>query len=188
MKFTLKRKILLILLLVGILPFLVIAIQATITAEKSIEEQTFNQLEAVRDIKKSSIERYFKTIEQQAKVVASSSMSQQAVSLFSESYFSFPEQQFDSEGFAKIKQSVKDYWQNQFGAEYQKQNKQEFDIKAFDELSKEAIYLQYAFISNNSHPLGSKNGLTNLDGSSRYAADHKRFHDWYNSFVSEFGY
>lgn len=188
MQLTLKRKILFSLLLVGILPFLAIAFEATFTAEKTIEQQTINQLEAARDTKKASIERYYQTVEKQIKVVANNNMNQKAMRYFMRSYPSYVDENGFKNTFAERKAAVQDYWQSQFGAEYQKQNGQPFDMQKFDQLSKQAVDLQYSFIANNAKPLGSKNELVRLGGPSRYAADHKTFQKWYDQYVSEFGY
>jgi methyl-accepting chemotaxis protein len=56
---TIKKQLILVLLAVGILPFLVIGIMSYSTASKALEEEAYNKLEIARGLKKSQIEDYF---------------------------------------------------------------------------------------------------------------------------------
>ena len=55
----LGTKLLLSFLAVGVIPFAVIGITSLVNSSQALEEQTFNQLEALREIKKGQIESYF---------------------------------------------------------------------------------------------------------------------------------
>lgn len=57
---SLKAKLLIILLLVGIVPFGLGALISIESASSSLEKQAFNQLESIKAIKKSQVENYFK--------------------------------------------------------------------------------------------------------------------------------
>lgn len=188
MNLTLKRKVLFSLLLVGILPFLAIGLESTLTAEKIIEKETFGKLEAVRDIKKVAIEQYFQGVESQIRVLADNNMNKKAMRFFRLSFPNYAAEAELKSTQEQRQQAVLDYWSSQFGVEYKKQNQQAFDAKLFAQLSTKAIDLQYAFIAENPKPLGSKNDFIDVSDNSRYVADHKKFHPWYNNFVTEFGY
>ncbi len=56
---TLRTKLLSLFLVVGLLPFAIIAGVAYFTSSNSLEKQAFNQLVGVRDIKKEQIGRFF---------------------------------------------------------------------------------------------------------------------------------
>ena len=58
-KLSLKIKLLVAFLCVGIIPFAVMAIVALTKSESALHDQAFAQLEAVRGIKKAQIERFF---------------------------------------------------------------------------------------------------------------------------------
>ena len=58
-----KPKLISLFLLVGLVPMILITWFALNKAEQALEQTSFNQLSAVRDIKKSQIEDYFRTIE-----------------------------------------------------------------------------------------------------------------------------
>ena len=61
----LSTKLLLLLLVVGILPATIIGITARFESQSALEQQAFNQLTAIREIKKAEIGRYFHTIQNQ---------------------------------------------------------------------------------------------------------------------------
>ncbi len=52
-------KLILLFMLVGLIPFTVIAVMSLISGSSSLSKQAFNQLEGLREIKKSQIERFF---------------------------------------------------------------------------------------------------------------------------------
>jgi len=56
---TLRAKLLTLFLLVGVLPFAVIAGAAYWTSSTALEEQAFNQLVSLRDVKKEQVKHYF---------------------------------------------------------------------------------------------------------------------------------
>jgi len=188
-KLNLKQKVLGALLLVGIIPFSYIAIKATQTSQTSLEKQAFAQLEAVRDIKKSAIERYYSTIKNQLITTANNLTVVSATTELNSAFQRFSEEAgIESSDLNKQTEQVKKYWQNEFGKEFQKQNNTQFSFDAFNALSEDAIHLQYAFIADNSHPLGSKNKLNKSNDTSSYSQIHNTYHPWFNQFLDKFGY
>ena len=59
MKLNLKKKLLILFLLVGILPLTFIGVYSYLQAHKALEKASFNQLKSINGIKKSQIETYF---------------------------------------------------------------------------------------------------------------------------------
>ncbi|MFQ3303740.1 MAG: methyl-accepting chemotaxis protein [Oceanospirillaceae bacterium] len=58
---SISKKLITSFLLVGIIPFIALGIATLDSATKALEQQSFNQLEAVRGIKKTQIEDYFQS-------------------------------------------------------------------------------------------------------------------------------
>ncbi|QCU89302.1 methyl-accepting chemotaxis protein [Thiomicrorhabdus sediminis] len=189
MKLNLKQKLLTAFLVVGLVPFIGITIESAMSTQSAMEAQVMNQLEAIRDVKQTTIRAYFDNLEKQLKTIGDSEGTLDALKAFSASFASYGDQAGFSNSFAARKAAVKDYWQNEFGSKYQAENEGAgFDMAAFDALSDNAIDLQYSFIVANSAPLGEKNNLTELKNSTDYAKAHSEFHDWNNNFVKEFAY
>ena len=67
---------------------------------------------------------------------------------------------------AKAKKSLRDYYDNQFGKQYTELNggtSPDNISSIFSGLDPVEVALQYTYISNNSHPLGSKDALLSPD-------------------------
>lgn len=65
-KFSLKIKLLVAFLCVGIIPFAVMAIVALNSASSAIHDHAFAQMQSLRDVKKGQVEHYLLTIKNQA--------------------------------------------------------------------------------------------------------------------------
>ncbi len=63
---SLKVKLITLFLIVGLIPLLVGVVISYKSASTALEHETMNQLISVRELKKTRIEEYFKTIEHQA--------------------------------------------------------------------------------------------------------------------------
>lgn len=189
-----SSKILAALLFVGLIPMLLVVFLSTNQAKDALQQLTFKQLEAVRDIKVNAIERYLQDIQNQLINLSSNHTVQEAMDGFALNYLSFGGSEDgmdegDPDEIAAQKQAVKDYWQNQFGAEYNKQNSDTFSTD-IDTLNDQAIRLQYAFIANNPKPLGQKNELMELEDEGRYGYNkyHHLIHSWLNDYLQRFGF
>ncbi|CAN8140678.1 methyl-accepting chemotaxis protein [uncultured Thiomicrorhabdus sp.] len=189
-----SSKILGAMLLVGLVPMLVVALSATYNAKGALEEVTFKELEAVRDIKANAVSSYLQDIQNQLINVATNESVVDAMEGFGISFISYggSEDGMDEGNPEEViaqKQAVNDYWQNQFGAEYKKQNGQAANL-SIDALSDQAIRLQYAFIADNPHPLGQKNDLDEIahEGNYGYNKYHRALHPWLNAYLQRFGF
>ena len=187
-------KVLLGFLVVGLLPMLVVAYVSEQSAQSALEKSTFKELEAIRDIKKGSIEDYFDNIEKQVRTVAENQSLVEAMDGFALNYTDFGAssdgmEEPDPAELEGQRQAVKKYWQEQFGQAYQKQNGEAFNLALF-KLNDQAVRLQYAFIVNNEHPLGSKNQLMELPDEGRYGYNkhHHSIHAWLDNYAQRFGF
>jgi len=187
-------KVLIGFLIAGLLPMIIIGIISINTAKSSLEKLTYKELEAVRDIKKTSLERYFTNIENQLNVVAEDKSIIEAMDGFALNYSDFgaSEDGMDEADPEELKpqiEAIKSYWKNEFGKEYQAQNNSEFDMETF-KLNDQAIRFQHAFIINNKHPIGKKNQLMELPDEGRYGYNkhHANIHPWFNNFATRFSY
>ena len=186
---SLKQKLILSLLAAGLLPFALISVISLMNSSQALNNSVKQKLEAVRDIKKASIERYFATLENQLTTVAKNPNTQMALAQFGEGMERFKDDNQFSEGdLADSKAAIMGYWQNQFAKQYQEQNNRKLDVDAlFNQLSSQAIMMQAALIAQNPEPLGSKNNLKQMPGSSLYAQSYNQYHAWFNEFLQKFG-
>ena len=70
---SISKKLITAFLFVGIIPFTVLGITALDSATQALEQQSFNQLEAVRGIKKAQIEGYFQSTQDDMDVLRETS-------------------------------------------------------------------------------------------------------------------
>ena len=167
----------------------IIGFSALNSAEKALQYQAQQQLVSIRDITASNIEGYFETIKNQVLTFSNDRMIIDATKDFKVAFDDYLDESGASSS-GEFENSLSDYYRSQFGAQYADQNggsTANIDgmLQGLDE---QAIALQYAFISNNSYPLGEKDGLISLDNGTKYSAVHEKFHPHIRDFLNRFGY
>ncbi len=188
---SLSKKLMLLLVGVGLVPMVIASFIAIQAAKGQIKNQSFSRLEAVREIKGSAVMRYFATVEDQIVTMAHNETIVNAMAAFSRSFFRLPKsERFEDQDIAGFKESLKDYYLNEFGAKYKADNGgKEIDFTGLLEgLTKETITAQYMYIANNSHPLGEKHTLDSADGRAVYHNSHKLYHSSVREFLEKFGF
>ncbi len=193
MQFNLKMKSKLIaaFLLVGLVPFAAIGATALMQASAEIETQAFQKLAAVREIKKNSIEDYFRTIRDQVLTLSEDTMIIDAMRAFPEAATSFREENnLSDEQLAAMRGELKGYYTGQFAPEYAKQNDgAKADVDGiYAKLDPDSIALQYHYIQANKNPLGEKHMLNRAGDVSAYSTIHAKYHPAIRSFLEKFGY
>lgn len=174
----LKHRMLVSLLGVGIVPALVITLLSLNTASSSLETQTFNQLEALREVKKSAVERYFKTAEGQIITTAEIPSIADAMASMSQAFTNLA-----SSDTAASSSLVRYYQQNltsklQATGNTALPNAQEI----VSQLSPQTIALQNAYLVNNPSPVGEKGNLPAYDRA------HQAIHPFLRDVQAKFGY
>lgn len=187
-------KILTAFLLVGLVPAIIIAVVAEKQAEGALEDLSFNQLEAVRDIKKGAIENYFTSITNDLKTLSTDKAVGDAMKGFTLEFLDFGDSSdgmdiADESEIEGIRDAVNNYWMNEFGSEYQKKSGSAYE---FEEtmLSNQGLRLQKAFLVDNPNKLGEKNKMDGIPDEGRFGYNkyHLDIHPWFNDIVSRLGY
>jgi serine phosphatase RsbU (regulator of sigma subunit) len=190
---TIGPKILVMLLSVSIVAVGVNGYFAFTTAKHSLEEESFNKLTAVREMKADQIEDYFKHISNEVLTFSEDRMIIDAMRAFKIGF-----QAIDSElGYTdskmtEIESAVKSYYQ----AEFLERLKANLDTSRWGALSstrflpkeRNAKILQYLYIASNSYETGSKDILEYASDGSQYSSTHKIYHPIIRNFLKKFGY
>lgn len=190
-KMKLKAKLLTAFLCVGIIPFVILALVAVNKAGNALYKQAFAQLESVRDIKKGELERYFKTIKDQAVTFSNDRMIIEAMSRFNETFDSFTaENDWGDEKISEFRTKLATYYRNDFSNAYRQQNDDLTpDVRGIiQRLDKTAVALQHSYIAANPNPLGSKDRLDKAIDVSKYSKLHGQYHPHIRQFLEKFGY
>ncbi|MGD9365052.1 MAG: methyl-accepting chemotaxis protein [Desulfobacteraceae bacterium] len=190
-KLTLKTKLLVAFLCVGIIPFAAMAVIALHKAETALHDQAFAQMQSMRDVKKGQVEHYLQTIKDQALTFSEDHMIVMAMSHFSHAFESFQSENVIGPGdIAGLRGKLATYYQNDFSAAYRQQNDgQSPNVSAIlGQLDDSAVALQYHYIKVNPNPLGSKDALDRAADKSQYSQIHEQYHPIIRSYLQKFGY
>lgn len=188
----LRQKLLVLTTTIAVIPTLVasllVGFQSYSSSRDTAELQAQAQLISIRDIKKQQIEQYFAFIQSQIQTFSNSRMVIDAVQRFRADMANYRQQT----GLRRSdqRQLLKNYYTDEFGQEFSRRNgntplKTELMLKGLDA---DSISLQYDFIVDNPHPLGSKDQLTGPDNSSDYAITHRLYHPAFRDYLNRFGY
>ncbi len=184
----LSKKLIIAFLLVSLVPLSIVMSLSLFQASNSLENQVYSQLEAVRQIKKNAVERYFQQIQGQVSTLSQSSTVIDAMVQLPTLFDNY--QQYKTTSDADAKTELKAFYENQFKVKYEQENQgKTVDVDSLlDGLSDNAIQLQYGYIQANQHPLGNKHLLDAASDNSPYSELHQQIHPYIRSFLEKFGY
>lgn len=188
-----RKQLIRILLMFGILPALILAILLIWLAEEQaksvLEKEITSKLISQREAKKSEVESYIRTLKGQVKTFSNDQMVIDAMSEFKSSFQSYRDEEFITVG-AKHRNSLEAYYSQDFQKRYQSRNsgKSLTVDSIISQLDSDSLALQYTYISNNPEALGEKDGLIAAADSSLYSQHHKNYHPHMRAFLQEFGY
>lgn len=189
-----KIKLISVFALLAILPLItltfVIGNKASTTASTALEHAVQNQLISIRDIKKSQIEDYFTTIKNQILTFSNDRMVIDAMRQFKTSFSSVSLDSNQDLSVAEMRTKLSHYYTNDFAQEYQKQNSGNAISTQLliDQLDNESVILQYHYIKENSHPLGSKHLLDAANDGSEYSRMQAMYHPHIREYLEKFEY
>ncbi|ODQ01225.1 methyl-accepting chemotaxis protein [Salinivibrio sp. DV] len=168
---------------------IVAAILATRTmslSSQSLTAKVSDQLTAITQAKKSEINNYFQLIGNQIKTLANSTMTEDALAQFSYAFQSINDEISTS---PQKEAALKRYYTEQFSNQYQNINDERTSaLDKYNQLTETAKRLQQSYISENTHPLGSKDALANANDGSVYSEIHAVFHPNFQHYLKTFGY
>ncbi|KGJ86496.1 methyl-accepting chemotaxis protein [Colwellia psychrerythraea] len=159
--------------------------QASSIAATAMEKRAFSQLVAIREIQKTQIENYFKTIKQDVITYSNDVMIIDMMQQLSTAFFNY-----DNQTSMRDNTKIEGYYRDQFDPEYRKQNPSSSlsSLEKFQQLNQNTKSLQHAYISGNANPLGSKNGLLFAEDGSKYSQLHKKYHSHLDQYLNAFGF
>ncbi|WP_150137520.1 methyl-accepting chemotaxis protein [Candidatus Enterovibrio escicola] len=165
---------------------LLLTVTASKTSSSALEQQVKNQLISVREAKRSEIESYFSNIQKQLINLANSTMTEDAMSQFVESFQSI---QFETKALPNQAQVLKDYYVDAFGKTYIETNTSDTDaLSNLDKIDLTGKLLQQTYIGNNPNSLGNKYIMDKGSDGTTYSEVHEVYHPNYRTFLESFGY
>ena len=184
-----RNKVLLVLIPSVLVTICAIAYLSVQASQEALKTAAFNQLVAVRELKASQIEDYFKKIRNQVETFSENKMIVDAMEDFSASFDTMPFDIRPSQGdLSAAKQRLSTYYATQFLPKLSQNTGEELSINDYFPKNLSTQLLQDLYISNNPNPLGSKHLLDRATDVSTYSKHHEFYHPTIRSYLEKFGY
>lgn len=157
--------------------------------KKSLEEESFNRLTAVREMKAAQIEDYFAQIANQIVTFSEDHTIIEAMQEFRkgvsqlETDLNYTESDIQSLDFR-----LKKYYESEFIPRLRRNIDKEVETDQFIPKKLTERILQDLYISGNENPVGDKHFLSDAGDSSAYSKAHHVYHPLIRSYLEKFGY
>ncbi|MCK6263925.1 methyl-accepting chemotaxis protein [Vibrio sp. ZSDE26] len=188
---SLKYKLLIILLIIGLTPALIISTWSLYVANKNFEKQTFSQLIALREVKKSAVIEYLNTRVEQANSLANNQSIIDATTAFSNA-FNELSTNYNVEAESGIDRKLANYYRDNFiSTLIEKSPNTKGNVTALQltrDISPSGKLLQLDYIVNNQAAVGSKDSQVRSGRNSKYDEVHAGIHPYLNDLLDRFGY
>ncbi|MCD6066257.1 MAG: putative cyclase [Bacteroidetes bacterium] len=170
---------------IAVVSMLIIGMISYNKGKKSLEQESFNRLTAVREMKSNQIEDYFSQIRDQLISFSQDPTVSRAMEKFKEGFNTYPaDPLFDTK-----RRALANYITSDFLPKLNKNIDRKADLKSELCETRNGVLLQYEYIVNNPNPPGSKHQLMQVeDTTNLYAKTHARFHPFFKNFLERFGY
>ena len=171
--------------LIALLSMTVISAISYLRAKESLEKQSYDKLTAVREMKASQIEDYFKIINDQIVTSAQDPMFIEAMKEFKAGYNSLS----SKTGQSKIsKENVESYIEKEFLPRARKNLVEEISLKELNSDASNGFILQDLYYASNPYKTGEKHKLIAAGDNSNYTKAHLKYHPTIKNFLEKFGY
>lgn len=183
-RLSIKSRLLIMLLLIGVGSILVVGFLSYRTAQRTIKERIFSQLTSLRASRAYEIESYLEGITKQARVFAQDATVARAMDSFALSFDSLKLRKLTTEQ----RSDLEAFYSDEFLPRLAAQVDAEPIIDTYLPSSNAARYIQYEFIVRNPQPVGEKDNFNNPPEQSSYSVAHDSYHDTFRDLTELFGY
>ncbi|RJP19944.1 MAG: methyl-accepting chemotaxis protein [Candidatus Omnitrophota bacterium] len=186
-KTSIRTKLILLLLFVGITPIAILGTSSILRSNWALEEAQLKHLTSIRELKKNQIENYFSTIKNQIITCSENGMIIEAMRDFSHSYFALEHNPCES--YEKNREQL----HQNLRERYQYQRHHTLGVVDHESLNwfpdnRISQMLQCLYISENPFPDGQKDAFMAAVDESDYTKHHRKYHPILRNYVKRFGY
>lgn len=181
---SIRYKVLSLLLLLGVTTFLVTGTIAYIKYQDALHRSVLNQLVGATRSKRFQIETYYRIIHSHAETLSDDRMFIDAMREFRAAYFKIDAAPVPAEYLNAVRE---DYRAN-FYPRMEKLRIARPHLAEYLPYTPAAIQLQYLYIVKNPNQSGHRSELTNAGDDSDYTKVHQKYHDAFKAIVQKFGY
>jgi methyl-accepting chemotaxis protein len=185
----LANRLLLALLAVSLIPMAFMGYASQRSASEALRDQAFKQLETVNTITGQSVERYFRTLHDELRVLSEDRMVAAALREFTAASDSLlTDDGSDEKTMTKARRALETFYAGEFAVAYRKATGSDPDSRGLvASLDDTAIILQDLYIRGNEFPFGQKAGLDAADDSSAYTKFHAIYHPIFRNLKEKYG-
>ncbi len=181
---SIRYKLLALLLLLGITTFAATGTIAYIKDLHALRQNVTNQLTGVRRSKASQIETYYRTIHSHVLTLSEDRMFIDAMREFRTSY-----EKLDARPIpAEVLKAVLEDYRSHFYPEMQKLNLARPRVEDYLPFTPAALHLQYDYIVKNPYPPGRRREFKSAADGTDYSRVHAKYHGSLRRIVEKFGY
>lgn len=161
-------------------------------AKSSLEQESFNKLTAVREMKASQIEDYFQQVTDQVITLSEDRMIIEAMKSFTTSFnIIVNETDYTDEVYANIVKENKQYYETVFKSKLiqnRAAGNDSFNEEDYWKGDKKAVILQNLYVTANPNSVGAKHLLSDAGDGSKYSKIHSIYHPIIRNYLEKFGY
>ena len=185
----LGNRLLLARLAVSLRPMALMGLASQQASSTALKAQAFNQLETVNTITGQSVERYFRTLHDELRVLSEDRMISAAIQEFTGGVAEvLTEDGVDEQGLTKARRSLEGFYAGEFAAAYRRATGSDPDARALvAALDDASAWLQDLYIRGNEYPLGSKANLDAAADNSAYTKAHALYHPILRNLQEKYG-
>ncbi len=158
-------------------------------AGNALQEESFNKLTAVREMKANQIEDYFQQISGQVVTLSEDRMIVEATKAFDDSYREIDsELDRSQEEVGEAANKLRGYYSEEYLSRLIPNLQSSVSVDEFWPEETTTQLLQDLYIASNPFEVGSKHLLDNPGDGSRYSDSHELYHPIIRNFLDTFGY
>lgn len=186
---SLGRKLVVILFILGLVPTASLVTAVMYQGQVILKERAKSSLETVVELKKNRVEEHYAKMESDLIEFASRSSVREAMDRFSSSFELFPLELDKTKYDHTMATDVQNFYSKTFANKFKELRGKETSADAlFNQLDWTAKVFQHAFVSKNPHPVGEKIKLVDLTNFTTYAKWHSQYHPEFANHIEHWGY
>ena len=184
---SIRTKLLLTLLGIGVASIGVIGWVGYSSAKRSLEEEAFGKLAGVQSNKANAVEDYVREIRDQVVTTSENDQTVQAMQDFRSAFRVLDER--NAVPMGDETEAVQSYYEDEFVPRLEEGTGEEASAEAYVPEEGHIQYLQNKYIASNPNPVGEKDKLNRPDeGWEAYHVPHAEYHDDFRRFLHAFNY
>jgi PAS domain S-box-containing protein len=188
-RLSIGTKILIAFVSIAILAVAVVGLVSFQLGSRTLEEESFNKLTAVREMKSGQISDYYQLIVDQIITLSEDRMIIDAMRAFDEDLHTIETELGVTEADReRTDAELWRYYEEEYLERLIPNLLEEASVSDYWPEDEDARLMQSMYITANPHPTGSKHLLDNLEDGSSYSQAHEIYHPVIRDFLERFGY